>query len=353
MFANLQPGLPEQPSGITLKEIAAAAGVSPSTVARALRNHPRISAETRDAIKALAKKMGYQRDSELANLMQRVRKGKKLADRPVIALLIWQTFPVDRVFHRTDGMFKAMYSRALECGFQPEFFNLTDYDNNRTRLSGVLRARGIRGAILCPVQKPAPLPEIPWDELCVVSTSYSLFSHRLHRCVPNHYDGMMESIDALRALGYQRIGAVFSPAVHMRTHGYFEAAYHVAERHAEQCQFAPLLVADAAGEATFRDWLKRWQPEVIITGGSRQWVTRWLEELKLRVPDDIGVADLQVGDNDPFSGLWQNHPEIGARSVDFLVSLLAENEIGLPRTPRVLAIQCEWREGTTTRRVRG
>ncbi len=343
----------EEPSGTTLKEIAAVAGVSPSTVARALRNHPRISLKTREAIRALAKKMGYQRDSELANLMQRVRKGKKQADRPTIALLVWQTVPIGEVFQRTDGMLKAMYQRALECGYQPEFFNLSDYENNRTRLSGVLRARGIRGAILCPVQTPAPLPQIPWDELCLVATSYSLFSQRLHRCVPNHYEGMIECIDALRALGYQRIGAVFAPSVNLRTHGYFHAAYHVAERNSEQCHFAPLLITDATGEETFRDWLKRWKPEVIITGSSRQWVMRWLESLKRRVPDDIGIADLQVRDDETVSGIWQNHPEIGARSVDFLISLLAENEIGLPRIPRVLSIQSEWREGETTQRVRG
>lgn len=341
------------PSQTTLKELAAAAGVAPSTVARALKNHPRISKETRETIKALAEKMGYQRDSELSNLMQRVRKGKKQAERPTIALLVWQTFPVNLILQHEDSMVAAIYRRTLECGYQPEFFNLADFENNRSRLVGILRARGIRGAILCPVERPAPLPQVPWDELCVVATSYSLFSHHLHRCVPNLYDGMMECIDMLKGLGYRRIGAVFAPSVNLRTHGYFNAAYHVAERNCEHGQLAPLLITDATGEATFKDWLNRWQPEVIITGSSRHWVTRWLEKMNLRIPEEIGLADLQVPDNENISGIWQNHPEIGARSVDFLISLLAENEIGLPRIPRVLSIQCEWREGTTTRRVQG
>jgi DNA-binding LacI/PurR family transcriptional regulator len=44
---------------ISIKDIAEKANVSPSTVSRALQNHPRISEETRENIHALALEMGY------------------------------------------------------------------------------------------------------------------------------------------------------------------------------------------------------------------------------------------------------------------------------------------------------
>lgn len=44
---------------ISLKDVAKAAGVSPSTVSRALSRHPRISAKTGDRIRGLAQEMGY------------------------------------------------------------------------------------------------------------------------------------------------------------------------------------------------------------------------------------------------------------------------------------------------------
>lgn len=44
---------------ISIKDIAAKAKVSPSTVSRALKDHPRIGLETRVAIQKLAKTMGY------------------------------------------------------------------------------------------------------------------------------------------------------------------------------------------------------------------------------------------------------------------------------------------------------
>lgn len=50
---------------VSITDLAAAAGVAPSTVSRALQDHPRISPARRDAIKALASQMGY-RPSQVA-----------------------------------------------------------------------------------------------------------------------------------------------------------------------------------------------------------------------------------------------------------------------------------------------
>jgi LacI family transcriptional regulator len=52
-------------SQVSITDIAAAAGVSPSTVSRALQDHPRISPARRQTIQALAQQMGY-RPSQVA-----------------------------------------------------------------------------------------------------------------------------------------------------------------------------------------------------------------------------------------------------------------------------------------------
>lgn len=44
---------------VSIKDIARAAGVSPSTVSRALNDHPRISDETKERIRRLSEEMGY------------------------------------------------------------------------------------------------------------------------------------------------------------------------------------------------------------------------------------------------------------------------------------------------------
>lgn len=44
---------------VSIKDIARAAEVSPSTVSRALHDHPRISQETKNRIRQLAQELGY------------------------------------------------------------------------------------------------------------------------------------------------------------------------------------------------------------------------------------------------------------------------------------------------------
>ena len=50
-------------SQVTIKDIARALGISPSTVSRALKDHPDISVETKKAVNKLAKELSYQRNA--------------------------------------------------------------------------------------------------------------------------------------------------------------------------------------------------------------------------------------------------------------------------------------------------
>jgi len=54
---------------ITIKDIAKKANVSPSTVSRALNDHPRISTETKKQVQELAKSMGYVPSQAARNLV--------------------------------------------------------------------------------------------------------------------------------------------------------------------------------------------------------------------------------------------------------------------------------------------
>ena len=59
---------------ITIKDIARALNVSPSTVSRALKDNPDISQETRDLIHAYAREHNYKPNVLAVNLRARDRK---------------------------------------------------------------------------------------------------------------------------------------------------------------------------------------------------------------------------------------------------------------------------------------
>src|SRR3982750_5042025 len=56
---------------VTIKDIARELGISPSTVSRALKDHPDISAETKKAVNELADRLNYQPNIVALNLRQR------------------------------------------------------------------------------------------------------------------------------------------------------------------------------------------------------------------------------------------------------------------------------------------
>lgn len=55
---------------VTIKDIARELGISPSTVSRALKDHPDISPETKKAVNALAEKLNYQPNIVALSLRQ-------------------------------------------------------------------------------------------------------------------------------------------------------------------------------------------------------------------------------------------------------------------------------------------
>ena len=56
---------------VTIKDIARELGISPSTVSRALKDHPDISSETKKAVNALAEKLNYQPNIVALSLRQK------------------------------------------------------------------------------------------------------------------------------------------------------------------------------------------------------------------------------------------------------------------------------------------
>ena len=74
-------------AGITMKVIAAQAGVTQATVSMSLANHPRISTATKKRIQDLARKLGYQPNPYVATLMRVRRQGRELTDKPVLAFV--------------------------------------------------------------------------------------------------------------------------------------------------------------------------------------------------------------------------------------------------------------------------
>ena len=53
---------------VTIKDVAALAGVSPSTVSRTCKDHPSISKQTKDKVRSAMEKLGYEPNFQASSL---------------------------------------------------------------------------------------------------------------------------------------------------------------------------------------------------------------------------------------------------------------------------------------------
>ena len=105
------------------REIARFLQVSQATVSMALRGDRSISLEIRRKVQKTAAQMGYHSNAYVNVLMSRIRSGKRLSDKGVIAMLVdatskqdWHLIESYRLFHQ------GVIHRSSELGFEIETF---------------------------------------------------------------------------------------------------------------------------------------------------------------------------------------------------------------------------------------
>jgi LacI family transcriptional regulator len=341
---------------VSLGRIAKLAGVSTMAVSYALKNQPGVGAATRQRILRLARKLGYAPDARIDGWMARVR-GAKSKDLLPIAWLntAWEKDAWERFLFHTPQL-EGAQARAMALGYKLE--NIWAHEPGMTmkRLARIFTQRGIEGVI---VTHPARHLRLDWDRLAGVTIGAALQAPRLHRVMADFNYNLHLALKALRRLGYRRIGICLMREIDagsQYTLGatardlYFRATgkdqvpplFHSPSYHAIEHQDLEIR------KAAVVKWLKRYEPEVIVGHDSR--MKEWAEGAGFRVPQDIGIVLLAVDDDVlDWAGIHSKRRELGATAVEWLVSLMRNNQYGVPKTPLNIQIRGTWQMGRTLR----
>ncbi|MEZ0218048.1 MAG: LacI family DNA-binding transcriptional regulator [Rariglobus sp.] len=343
-------GTPVMPNAIriTVRDIAAKAGVHFTTVALALRDSPMLNAETKRRVKELAESMGYRPDPMLTAL----NAYRKTRSRPNYqATIAWINNWPDRAEMLRIPEFgeyhRGACARAAELGYVVEEFWLHARGMKPDKLRRVLRARGIQATIMAPQPKSGMWLDFDYTEFSALALGYSLQPARLHVITNHHVHSMNLLIERLYALGYRRIGLYIGEDWDAKVGHSWVSSFLLARwLHPDLADLPPVLRSDREGD-DLEAWLERHRPDVVISYG------RILSQMKargLRIPEDIGYAgiDLLEG-NRTVAGVYQNSVTIGRKAVDFLVDMIHRGERGLPEVPIRTLVESEWRQGTTVR----
>jgi LacI family transcriptional regulator len=335
----------------TLRDIAAAANVSLSTVSRALRNYHRLSPQTCQRIQALAESMGYKPNPMVSALMTHKRRSSTPADWQTLAFVTaypsrngWKEAPIFVEF------FEGARQRAEGYGYRLEEFWLREPRMTSRRFSQILYTRGVQGVLLPPLPASVGHLSLDWQHFCVAAIGYTMTRPQIHRAVHNNLFGMQLLLRQLQKLGYRRIGLAMHTALDIRVGRTWSAGfaqYLLSQRPKNRVQ--PFLVKESQfKEPQFAAWLKSEQPDAVVTAHTT--VLMWMQRAGIQVPEDAGFAILdRPGSLPHISGINQNSAAIGAAAVDLIVGQINRNERGVPTLPKITMINGYWVSGSTLR----
>jgi LacI family transcriptional regulator len=336
--------------GPSLREIAAVAGVSHVTISRALRNDPSIPPPTARRLQQLAQRLGYRPNPLVSALLSQVRARKPRADQTVIAYLnTWWPREAWETCNTKTGQYRGAERRAAELGFRLENFWLREPSMTMPRLAEILRARGIRGVLIGPLQHQREPIDFPWADFTVATIGYSLHEPAIARACHAHFRGMYRAMDELIARGYERVGYITSRDFEERVNSLWGAAYRFNQhRLVTRDRIAPLVFPGEAERGPLERWLATTKPDAVIN--ALPGVFELLTDLGVRPPKSVGFVHLDLPlhlNRAGVTGIDQLWEIVGASALELVANQLYTNTQGVPRHPVTQLIEGVWVEGRT------
>ena len=276
---------------ITIKDIARELNISPSTVSRALKNHPDISQATKDSVNKYAKDFNYKPNSLALSL--------RMSRNNTIGII------VPEIIHY---FFSSILS-GIEQVANQEGFNVIisqsneDYETEvrntqaliATRVSGVLASLSKHTTNYDHFQDiiDSEIPLVFFDRICIgINTD---------RVVVDDYSGAFAAVEYLIQTGCKRI-AFYSSPLHLeisknRKNGYLDAL----RKYALPVDESLIYVCDTREEAIIITPEILYQPNrpdgfFAINDHCAAGIMYAVKSAKLRIPEDVAIFGFSDGE---------------------------------------------------------
>ncbi len=344
--------------GPNMADVARAAGVSKNTVSLALRGSHRVAKETRERVEEVARRIGYQLNPTVAQLMSELRQTRSAGFQATLALVNANESRTAFNDHPTVPIYvEGCRERAGRLGYALDEFWLHDPELSLSRWRSVLRARNIRGMLIVGMMStnrlPARLTPL-WDEFSALVTGVRTREPALSYACSDHHSLALLAYEKALELGYRRPALVLDGVIDRLIEGRFTAGFLTAQSRTVPTPDRTEPFLDVSGArldpGIFRKWFEANRPDVIFTLYHE--VMHWIEDIGLRCPEDVGLIQYEWReDHERWAGMNQRNDLVGAAAIDMLVSLIQHHERGVPAHPRATLIGSQWVDGMTVRRM--
>lgn len=332
---------------VSMKDIAAACGVSVATVSKALNDHSDIGEETKLHIKEVAKNMGYS-----PNALARALKTNRTYNIGVLFVDEAQSGLTHDYFSQVLDSFK----RTVE----EKGYDITFINKGRNHVSYLehCRYRGFDGVMIACVDFYDPqVVELVRSNLPLVTIDH-MFNNRIS-VMSDNVGGIRQLLEYVYSKGHRKIAYIHG-ADSAVTRERLASFYHTAEKLGldipdNYITEAPYRDSWGSGEKT-RELLSLHNPPTCIfypddfacLGGLNA-----IAEMGLRVPEDISVVGydgIRISRHlsPKLTTLKQDTKSIGAKAGEKLISLIEHSKSTLIEQ---IVIKGEVYEGGSVRRL--
>lgn len=328
-------------SRVTIRDVAAAAGVSITTVSHVLTNAAgkRIAAETRSRVHRAADELGYAANPVARTLRTRRSQsvglvGDEIATTPFAGKIILGAQDVVRTHDAVLLVTNTAYDVELE---QREIRALLD-----RRVDGVLYAAMYHRVLAVP-------PELRGEPVVVLNARTE--DPTVSWVVPDEFTGGWDAADVLVRAGHRVLGMINDedniPASHLREAGFRARCAAAAVPDADVTVMFGAPNADGAFEPAIRMLSQGERPTGVFAFNDRMAMSvyRAAAMLGLRIPTDLSVVgfdNLEIITEGLYPGLTSltlPHYEMGAWAADQLYAQI-DAPAGAPVPVRTAKLRC-------------
>ena len=319
---------------VTISDIAAALGVTPSTVSRALSGSPRVKEETRLAVERMAAEMGYERNIVASNL----RKGRS----DIVGIIVPRIHR--EFFSNVIGGAESLLEEAGYCvlicqtheRFEAEVKALRTLKNNQ--VAGVLMSHAI-GSV-----DGSHIVDILGDRIPLVQFDRVFSALPGAKVVSDNRDGAYAATRHLIDRGYRRIGTLAgymnSEAYAARLEGYRAALRDAGLPQEESIVFYDTIVRETGFEAGLKAIGAGCDALYSAGDFSALGAIEAARSKGLRIPEDFGIVGTANETftslmTPPMSSLALNPFEMGRQAAQAFLS----GEVGTVVVPMELKVR--------------